>query len=319
MNTDQIEQLESPEVFNASLMEALANADDGQLKNASEAGSKMVRRRIRENGFGRLILPFKPVSDGDLNQMVGTELPVIIEEMEPESPGAKAISFNDTADTAFYRGDKFVVYFCKITTREFTKNVDELRTYKSDLRGVITDNALKDMHTEEDSRFIKTIDRIVGNVGGNGDAGVPQNISLPQGIRRNTYGYSANYIEDRNLNVGVYLANRKTARAFLTWDRVEFGGDIAQDLALEGLTALKEAKVMGIRHIFTIKRDLVPDGTLYQFAEPGYLGKAYELMPITMFVEKKKDILKFSAMEKIGLTIANTAAVNKLTYTQWDQ
>ena len=32
------------------------------------------------------------------------ELPVIIEEMEPESVGAKAISFNDTADPAFYRG-----------------------------------------------------------------------------------------------------------------------------------------------------------------------------------------------------------------------
>ena len=43
------------------------------------------------------------------------ELPVIIEEMEPESVGAKDISFNDTADTAFYRGDKFVVFFCKIT------------------------------------------------------------------------------------------------------------------------------------------------------------------------------------------------------------
>ena len=35
--------------------------------------------------------------------------------MEPEAVGAKAISFNDTADTAFYRGDKFVVFFCKIT------------------------------------------------------------------------------------------------------------------------------------------------------------------------------------------------------------
>ena len=43
------------------------------------------------------------------------ELPVIIEEVEPESVGAKAISFNNTADTAFYCGDKFVVYFAKVT------------------------------------------------------------------------------------------------------------------------------------------------------------------------------------------------------------
>jgi hypothetical protein len=105
MNHTQ-EELESPEVFQRNLMEALQNADDGHLKRASESSSKMVRRRIRENGFGRLVLPFDPVVDADLNQMIGTELPVIIEEMEPLSPGAKAISFNDTADTAFYRGDK---------------------------------------------------------------------------------------------------------------------------------------------------------------------------------------------------------------------
>jgi hypothetical protein len=122
MDTNQTatqEQLESPEVFNRQLLEALATADNGILKKASESSSRMVRRRIRENGFGRLILPFKPVTDADLNQLPDTELPVIIEEMEPESPGAKAIPFNDTADTAFYRGDKFVVYFCKITTPEF--------------------------------------------------------------------------------------------------------------------------------------------------------------------------------------------------------
>jgi len=314
MNTTENDQLENPEVFNRTLVQAIQDSPDGHLKNASESSSRMVRRRIRENGFGRLILPFKPVTDADLNQLPNTELPVIIEEMEPESPGAKAISFNDTADTAFYRGDKFVVYFCKITTPEFTKNVDELRTYKSDLRTVITDNALKDMHTEEDSRFIKTIDRIIGAVNGVGDAGVAQNIELDMSIRRSNFGDTRTYIENRNLNIGCYLANRNTALQFLKWDRVEFGGDIAQDLAVEGLTALKEAKVMGIRHIFTIKRDLVPDGVFYQFAEPGYLGKAYELMPITMFVEKKKDILRFSAMEKIGFTIANTAAVNRVKY-----
>jgi hypothetical protein len=122
MNQEQIDQLESPEVFNRQLLEGFNAAPDGQLKNASESGSKMVRRRIRENGFGRLILPFKPVTDADLNQMVGTELPVIIEEMEPESPGAKAISFNDTADTAFYRGDKFVVCGCSGRLRQRHKS-----------------------------------------------------------------------------------------------------------------------------------------------------------------------------------------------------
>jgi len=113
METNQ--EIESPEVFNKDLLEAIAGAEDGHLKRASAAASKMVRRRIRENGFSRLILPYKQISDSDLNQLPDTELPVIIEEMEPSSPGAKSIAFNDSADTEFYRGDKFVVFFSKIT------------------------------------------------------------------------------------------------------------------------------------------------------------------------------------------------------------
>jgi len=204
----------------------------------------MVRRRIRENGFGRLILPFKPCSDADLARLPDVEVPVIIEEMEPESVGAKAISFNDTADTAFYRGDKFVVFFCKITSPEFVKNVDELRTYKSDLRGVITDNSLKDMHTEEDSRFVKGLDRIIGSVGGVGEAGVAQNFEINSLIRRSNYGDIQNYLEDRNLNNSTYLMNRKTSKAFLKWGRDELGGDTAEKIALDGLSALTEAKSM---------------------------------------------------------------------------
>ncbi|MEI6035749.1 MAG: hypothetical protein WCS65_15905 [Verrucomicrobiae bacterium] len=238
------EQLESPDVFNRQLLDALANAQDGQLKNASESSSRMVRRRIRENGFGRLILPFKPCSDADLARLPDVEVPVIIEEMEPESVGAKAISFNDTADTAFYRGDKFVVFFCKITSPEFVKNVDELRTYKSDLRGVITDNSLKDMHTEEDSRFVKGLDRIIGSVGGVGEAGVAQNFEINSLIRRSNYGDIQNYLEDRNLNNSTYLMNRKTSKAFLKWGRDELGGDTAEKIALDGLSALTEAKSM---------------------------------------------------------------------------
>ena len=112
--------IESPEVLSRKLLDAIVAAPEGHLKNASDASSQMIRRKLCENGFSRLILPYKPVSDSDLNPLPGTELPVIIEEMEPDSPGAKSISFNDTADTAFYRGGKFVVYFCKIVTREFT-------------------------------------------------------------------------------------------------------------------------------------------------------------------------------------------------------
>jgi len=121
-------EIESPEVFGAHLLDAIENAPEGHLKRASDAGGKMIRRKLRESGITRLVIPHKNVTDEDLTYLPNTELPVIVEEMEPDSPGAKAIPFNDSADTAFYRADKFTIVFCKLTTPEFTKNVDELRT-----------------------------------------------------------------------------------------------------------------------------------------------------------------------------------------------
>lgn len=305
----------SVDVFNRDLLEAIQDAPDGLLKNASTASSNMIRRKIRENGFARSILPPKPVSNEDLDRLPDTDLPAIIEDMEPLSPGAKSISFDDTADTAFYRGDKFVVYFDKITTPEYTKNVNELRTYKMDLRAVITDNALKDMQRTEDSRFIKGVDRIVGLTSGVGLSGKPQNFNITGGLTRDTYQKALSVLEDADLNNGVFLMNRKTAKSFLSWNRTEIGGDLAQDLFTDGLSALKEAKIHGVRHLFTIKRDLVPDNVVYLFAEPDYLGRWYSLQDTTMYVEKKKDILRFSAASLQGLSIANVAGVAKVTFT----
>jgi hypothetical protein len=110
------DQIESPEVMSRELVDSIINSEDGHNKAASAAAGKMIRRRIREHGFTRLILPYKPISDSDLTSLPNTELPVVVEEMEPDVPGAKSISFNGSPDTEFYRADKFVVYFAKITT-----------------------------------------------------------------------------------------------------------------------------------------------------------------------------------------------------------
>jgi hypothetical protein len=304
----------SAEVFNRELLEAIQDSPDGILKQASTASSNMIRRKIRENGFARSIIPPKPVGNEDLDRLPDTDLPVIIEDMEPLSPGAKSISFDDTADTAFYKGDKFVVYFDQITTPEFTKNINELRTYKMDLRAVITDNSLKDMQRTEDSRFIKAVDRIVGSTSGVGLSGVQQNFEIEGTITRDTYQETLSILENMDLNNGVFLMNRKTAKSFLGWNRTEIGGDLSQELFTDGLNALKEAKIHGVRHLFTIKRDLVPDNVVYLFTEPDYLGRWYSLQDTTMYVEKKKDILRFSAKETLGVAIANVAGVAKVTF-----
>ena len=98
-NIKEIE-LDNDAQIDQHLLEALVQAPEGHCKNASDMTSQVVRRRLRETGFRRLVLPDKPISDSELVMLPDTELPVVVELMEMDSPGAKTISFNDTADTA---------------------------------------------------------------------------------------------------------------------------------------------------------------------------------------------------------------------------
>jgi hypothetical protein len=307
--------IESTVAQDKAIVQALIDAEDGPCKNASAAGSKMIRRRIRENGFSRKIIPPSKITDADLNRLLETEKPAIIEDMEPDQPPAKSISFNDTPDTEPYRGDRFLIIFNKITSKEFTKNTDELRTQKFDLRQVVQDNSLKDIQTEEDRTFINTVDEIVGSPSGVGASGLKQSYVSATDLTRDSYVPTINYLQDRYLNNGVFLLNRHTASRILAWQHDQIGGTKSQDNLYKGLEALSEGVFLGIRHLFTIKNEIVPIGYVYQFAEPQYLGRFYILEDVTMFVEKKKDILRFSAHEKIGVTIANVAAVGLVNFT----
>lgn len=306
------------DVLNREIIDAISGADEGNIKSASTAGSNMIRRRIREDGFARNIITPKTVTNDMLDRVPEHDRPVMIEDMEPDSKGAKSIPFGDSADTEFYYGTKYLCVFNAITTPEFTKDINELRTYKMDLRRVITDNALRDIQTEEDTRFIEVINTVTGafpakNGTQSGQAGHQQAYHYAKSgsgdIGRKEYVECLSSLENQNLNNGVFLMNRKTAKEFLKMDRSEAGGDLSQELFTSGLKALSEATVFGVRHLFTIKADLVPNDEVYHFAEPEFLGRFYTLQDPTMYVEKKKDILRFSARETISVTIANLSGV----------
>jgi hypothetical protein len=331
--TNTTNGLQDCRTSNAELIAKILEEDQGEVKSAATAGTNMIRRRIREDGFLRNIIPPEIVTNADLDRVVNSDKPVIIEDMEPLSPGAVSLPFGAVSDSTFFYGNKFTVQFNPVVTREYVKDINELRTYRMDLRQVITDNALKDVQAREDGDFISLIDVVVGTnpanwggvtstgVTGNYGAspsvsqvGIYQNWNIYGGFTRDNYVEFTKVIENQNLNNGVFLINRATAKNWLKMDRNQAGGDLSQELFKQGMKALTSQEIFGIKHLITIKRDLVPDNTVYEFTEPGFLGRFYELSPLTMYVKKEKDILRFSARETIGVSIANIAGVAQVNF-----
>ena len=304
------------------LIDDILESDDGFVKKASAATSKATRTQIREEGFQRAIMSFDMITNDDLDYFGDSDLPGVWFELEPDSPPARMIPYNDTPNTFAYFAEKYVVLIKVVTTEEATKNVNQLRTYKTDVRQIVSDNLLRDIHTAEDTGFLSEADRIVGStaaVYATAEAALPgtyQNVNMGAAtFNRAGMKRACSYLIERQVPVGVFLVNQRTANEFLGWGRDQMGGDLSQDLARKGLKALETFEMFGIPFISTIKNHLVANGVMYQFAPKEFLGNALMLEDITVTIKKEYDIIRMRAQEQIGITFGNTNGIQKLHYT----
>lgn len=293
-----------------------AQQESEMLKAAADGATQFTRRRLREDAFSPAILPYDEVSNADLDKFVETEHPMIICEMEPDSFGSYELPMSDSTFNAPYYGNKYLLKFHKNATPEWQKDVNLLRTYGMDLREIIVDNGLRDLARMKDHHFMTAINNIVGITDGapSPKTGLIQNVVYPGRLDRQNWVSCTELLGDRSLTNGVFLCNRRTFAEIRRWGRDEMGGDFSQDLMKKGTRAFESSTFSDIDFIVTFKIDIVPNGVLYQFAPPNFLGKAAVLQQPTMYVKKEKDILTFSCEEMIGVAIANMAAVEKVTF-----
>lgn len=285
------------------------------VKSAQDTVTEFTRLKMREDGFWRKILPPINVSNDDLDRQVDTDLPVIVVDMEVDSPAAASIPYGQLPFNEYISGKRYRVMFDRIVTPRFTKDVDELRTYDMDIRQVLSDNAIKDMLAEEDGKAIATVDTLL--VGANSVlplTGVAQWITISGGVTRDNFADALKVMPSTpmHLETSTVLVNNITVKDFMKWGRDEVGGDLAQEILQNGFA---ERSLMGVRVLVTIKTDLVANGAMYMFAEPTKMGKFYALEDSTMYIDRKAYMLEFFAYESVGSCIANIAAIGRVDFT----
>jgi hypothetical protein len=299
-------------VINETLFEQLGTP--GLEKRAIDAVNDFTRVKMREDGFFRRIIPPLQISNDDLDRQVDTDKPVKVVDKEPDSPAAISLPFASLPINIYIKGPRYRVLFDRVVTPRFTKDVDELRTWVMDIRQVLSDNAIKDMLAEEDSKFLTAVN--VGLVGQDTvvpASGVPQWQTISGGITRDTL-QDAFKIMPRtpsHLEVHTVLINNVTIREVMKWGRDEMGGDFSQDLVKNGWS---EQEFMNARWIITIKRDLVPDDSVYMFSDPKFIGKSYLLEDTTMYIKREAFMLEFFAYETMGAAIGNTSGLARADF-----
>jgi len=285
-------------------------------KYAQEQTTDFIRSEVRERGLYRRIIPMKQATNDMLTPQVDTQLPCIVEEMQPDSPAAVSIPFRTLPPRWYVRGRKFRVTFSRIASERFQVDADELRTWRMDIREVLSEQAVKDITAEEDRSFFAAVNSALVGAGSTVPAtGTVQWETIVGGITRDTV-LEARSIMSKTPNALIpttAVINSVTANQVLKLNAVETGDEITTQMLREGISALDG--LFGLNWLVTIKRYLVPDDTIYFFADPDYIGRSYVLTDVTMVTKVEGPDIEWWYYETIGGAIANVAGLARADFT----
>jgi len=111
--------------------------------------------------------------------------------------------------------------------------------------------------------------------------------------------------------IGCFLVNDVFAKDVLKWKDTDIGDAAKTDQYYNGLTT---GKILGIRALFTIKREIVPDNVMWIFSTEEFLGKFFVMQEPTVFIKHEADLVQFWTYECVGVGIGNTLSVIKVTF-----
>lgn len=300
------------QLLNETLFEQLDTP--GMQKQAIDAVNDFTRTKMREDGFYRRIIPPLTITNDELDRQVDTDKPVKVVDKEPDSPAAVSIPFATLPSNFYIRGPRYRVMFDRIVSPRAVKDVDELRTYVIDIRQVLSDNMIKDMLAEEDSKFITAFNLAVGTKDTvNTLSDTVQYESISGGITRETLVDALKVMPKTpsHFEVETCLVNNITIKELLKFGRDEMGGDFSQDIIKNGWA---ETNFLNCRWIVTIKRNLVQDNEMYMFASPKFIGKNYELEPTTMYIRREAYMLEYFSYNTQGGSFGHTNGLAKVEF-----
>lgn len=299
--------------LNQSFLKELTS---GNIKYAQEQVDKFTRRRVREDGVARRIIPAEPVTPDDYVPQLDSDQPVILVEKEPISPGAIVVGIGDLTPPQLYiRGERYPVTLQVISSSRLRKSVLELETYRADIRQLLAEMLVKDLAWQEDASFFRAVNTALGGSPGatNIMSGYVQWHEMPGGMSRVTIGdaFKRAFEPASRVPITKIVANASTAAELWKWERPEVGDDRAGDILFEGWG---DRTLNGCEVILTIKREIIPNDTMYFFGDPGFIGKFYVRWEPSMFIKLEEDYVSFFAREVVGMSIGFADAIHRFDF-----
>jgi hypothetical protein len=306
---------------NEAVLHGLTSKDTHLQKEAQNGVNDYLRLRAREDGFARRIQPPIGVTPADLDRQVETTKPVIVKDVEPNTPSAYTVPFGAVPMNHEIDAPRYRVMFDRILSHRFVADVANLLTFDMDIRQIFNDLMLKDILAEEDRKYMATVNTVVGTLNDSNpltnsrlaEVGAMGNVTVGP-LTRSSLAESMKGLPstNRHLNPASFLINNVFIWDIVALPREEVGGDLAEELFINGFA---ERQIMGLKSMITIKTDLVPNDVVYHFAAPKFLGDFYTLEDVTVSTKHEDYLFEMHAYEMLGATLKNSAATARSQFT----
>ena len=304
------------------VLSKLLSGDKDLIKTAELSINDFFRTEIRENGIRRQITPLTQLSDEELGYAEDTDFPVYYSEVVGKSAGAKKVSFETGPHNDVIHGRKVRFEFNRIMTPKYSIDKIRLKGYKMPILDVLYDLMLKDVMDCEDRVTIGADDAVLGIMNNTNDTGKKRFINVGS-MKRETLVKlkKAMFKAPGHLQPSKFLMNYGTYCELGAFNRDEIGGDLAQDMFINGV---KVETIMGVDAVITTKDEFVEDNKVYIYAEPKYYGGFYAINDVSMVTDEQDDIwMSFVAHEMVSFGIVNIAGVAAVKFgedpgTDWD-
>lgn len=291
----------SAQLINSNFLRKL---EEGRIKEAQDEGSAFIRTKVRQEAYSREVINPIVLQDDEIDRDENTDQPKKIVEKEPDSV-ATFVTFQGTGPRTWFRGPRYAVKFGKTESQRFTKNKWELMTYQNDIRKILSDNSVKDMADQEDSKFTTTIDDLAA-------LNAAVQITAGTGFNSSAFRKAFQAMVNRRQPIGKILTTKELFYEAIDLPATSVGDDVASRHYDEGVE--DEEKLWGIPVISTMKSDILNPKKAYVFAPENFLGNFFLLSDATLFIKTEADIIEFWSYAAPGIGIGNTLAFQVIQF-----
>lgn len=263
--------------------------------------SNAIRTRIREEGFLGRIMERRPVTVDESQVDLNRDRVYKVVNINQESSAA-VCNLTGQMSVQYLEGKRARIDLWAVKSDVYEKTEEEIIALDSFIVDDVVKSLYSSIEAAEDDRFIQLVNKVITD-------NTYNTTTTSTSLTRDDLTGGLNMLVGRELRTQTILMHEYRRNDILAWDGTEIGQTATADLFYKGLT--QDRIFNNVKWLSSLKTFLNPK-YVYYFAPEEYLGRFYEWKPVTVVVEKRKDIISFYAKEWIGFGIINTKAVGRL-------